>query len=385
MAVRGRGVRRHTVRPLRTAEDPRARRADGRRTRVRVHAEVRQDGRAMDAGRVPAGRDGLRAGHPRVPGLQELRAAVPGRAERDGDRVHLERGGRVRGGPRAVGAGHRDGGRAEQQARAAGTAPAVGRRPGRGPRDRRGRPVPVHRAQQYAPAPGGPAHVVRSAVRVRGGRGWPRNRRVRRGRAPAALDPVAGDRVRGPPPARPAAADGRGPGRQELRVLHVQAERQRVRAGLVVARERDARLRDRGGREAGRHARAGHGPRLRRVLPRGRLHGRVGVGREPAAEREQLSAGATQLPVPDAHRGRGRLAERRVDGRVQLRRVRDRQRGLHRPQDVVATDQQKRVLHCPRRGVGQVTVSAINVDATFSNETLGDRYWFVSSLRLNVM
>lgn len=262
VAVGVRGERRHTVRPLRAQEDPRARRADGRRTGVRLHAQVHQNGRAVDAGLVPPGRDGLRAGHPRVPGLPELRAVVPGRRQRDsGGGVHLERGGRVHRRRHAVGAGHRDGGRAGQEAVAARTAAADRRRPGRGPRDLGGRPVAGHRPQQRAPAPGGPAHVVRPPVRVRGRRDRPRDYRVRRGRGPAARDPAAGDRVRGPPPARRAAPDGRRPGRQELRVLHVPAERHRVRAGHVVPRERASRLRGRGGRETGGHGRAGHGPR----------------------------------------------------------------------------------------------------------------------------
>lgn len=65
------------------------------------------------------------------------------------------------------------------------------------------------------------------------------------------------------------------------------------------------------------------------------------VGRQPAAERRQFHVGPPRLPVPDAHRGGGRLAKRRVDGRVELRRVRDRQRGLHRPPYVAETSRQR--------------------------------------------
>lgn len=263
--------------------------------------------------------------------------------------MHRERGGRVRGGRRAVGAGHRDGGRAGRTAVAAGTAAVDQRGPGHGPRDARRRPVAGDRGRAR-PAPGGRAHVVRPAARVRVRRRRPRDRGVRRGRGPVARDPAAGDGVRGPSPARRAPPDGRGPGRQQLRVLHVPAERHGVRAGRVVPRDRGPRVRGRGGRETGGHARAGHGPRHRRVLPHARRRGRVGVGREPEAGRAQLPAGAPWLHAPDAHRGGGRLAERRVVGRVQLRRVRDRQRGLHRSQDVVATGPRcGRLLRRPRR------------------------------------
>lgn len=109
----------------------------------------------------------------------------------------------------------------------------------------------------------------------------------------------------------------------------------------MVAQERGARRRVRGGHQAGGHAPAGLGPGHQRLLPDGRRHRRVDVGRQPAAGGGQLRARPPQLPVPDANHGGGRLAEHGVDTRVQLRRVHRRHRRLHRSQDTVAAPQRR--------------------------------------------
>jgi len=70
VAIGGRGEQRHTVRPVRTTQDTRARVPNGRRARLRGHAKVHEDRRSMVAGRIPVGRDGLRTGHPAVSRLQ---------------------------------------------------------------------------------------------------------------------------------------------------------------------------------------------------------------------------------------------------------------------------------------------------------------------------
>lgn len=70
MAVGDRGEQRHTVRPVRAAQGSRARVPNGRRARLRGHAQVHEDRRAVVAGRVPVERDGLRAGHPAVSRLR---------------------------------------------------------------------------------------------------------------------------------------------------------------------------------------------------------------------------------------------------------------------------------------------------------------------------
>jgi len=256
--------------------------------------------------------------------------------------LHRERGERVRGGRRAVGSGH---GHRQRAVETVATGPGAvdRRRPGHGRGDPGHRPVAGHVAGQRARVRGRCAHVLRSAARLRVGRGPAQDRRVRRGRGQAAHDPAARDHAGGRPPAAGRPVPGaRRRGRPRVLVLHVPAQRLRVLVGRVVPGRRGARRRVRGGRQAGGHARAGLGRRHQRVLPDvRRRHRRVGVGREPAAGRAQLHGRPPQLPVPDADRRGGRLAEHRVDGRVQLRRVHRRQRRLHRSQDAVATPERR--------------------------------------------
>lgn len=188
----------------------------------------------MDAGRVPAGSDRFRAGRPTVSQLRQLPEGVRRRRQTRRRRVHHQRGGRVRREGRAVGPGH---GHDEHvaQTRAPRSLPADQHQPVHGHRDPGYRSVRGHVAGQPAGTPGGAAHRLRPSTRVRVGRRTSLYCRVRRGRGSPAHDPAAGDDIVGAPPARRVGHGGRRQGRQELRVLHVPAERQRVFVGHVVS------------------------------------------------------------------------------------------------------------------------------------------------------